>query len=365
VVLIDSIPYYEPNNYRSIQPTDFVVVDTCEPSTNIIEVCADPYDGISEWDELNNCATKSVIFCEAPDLYVKEIFFDPGCAGLGHTIDIIAVIADTGNVSASAVVDFYYIDYSDTIPISSVVMVTVEAGTDTTEAIASWEVVSDSTDIYVDISYTYPADYNPVNNSSSALFYAPGAIVGVVTDTLGEPIESVLVDGMVYTDSSGYYGITMSSGSYDISFSHVDYRDTIVFDVVVASCDTIWLPVELVPAGCDYVVGDVNGSDSYNGLDITYGVNFFKGGSDPTCIFGSCPIPPCDAFFYCGDVNASCSYNGLDITYGVNFFKGGSDPIPCPDCPPVGGEIVTSLQDREEKPVFIDQSTTEKRKINK
>jgi hypothetical protein len=86
--------------------------------------------------------------------------------------------------------------------------------------------------------------------------------------------------------------------------------------------------------GCDYVPGDVNGSDSYNGLDITYGVNYFKGGSDPLCPFGTCPIPPCDIFYYCGDVNGSCSYNGLDITYGVAYFKGGPGPIPCPDCPP-------------------------------
>ena len=87
--------------------------------------------------------------------------------------------------------------------------------------------------------------------------------------------------------------------------------------------------------GCDYVAGDVNNSDSYNGLDIIYGVNFFKGDSDPLCSLGSCPIPACDQFFYCGDVNASCSYNGLDITYGVNYFKGGSAPISCPDCPPL------------------------------
>ena len=93
--------------------------------------------------------------------------------------------------------------------------------------------------------------------------------------------------------------------------------------------------------GCDYVVGDVNGSDSYNGLDITYGVNYFKGGNDPFCPFGSCPIPPCNTFFYCGDVNGSCSYNGLDITYGVSYFKGGALPMPCGDCPP-SGLIVTS-----------------------
>jgi len=85
-------------------------------------------------------------------------------------------------------------------------------------------------------------------------------------------------------------------------------------------------------AGCDYVVGDVNGSSSYNGLDITYGVAFFKGGAAPLCA----DCPPCNSWNYCGDVNASCSYNGLDITYGVAYFKGGPGPIPCSDCPPNG-----------------------------
>jgi hypothetical protein len=88
-------------------------------------------------------------------------------------------------------------------------------------------------------------------------------------------------------------------------------------------------------SGCEYVVGDVNSSDSYGGLDITYGVSFFKGGNNPMCAFGSCPIPPCDAFYYCGDVNGSCSYNGIDITFGVSYFKGGNAPIPCPYCPPI------------------------------
>jgi hypothetical protein len=85
--------------------------------------------------------------------------------------------------------------------------------------------------------------------------------------------------------------------------------------------------------GCDYVTGDVNGSDSYNGLDITYGVNFFKYGTPvPQCaVCGLCPD-----WHYCGDVNNSCNYNGLDITYGVNYFKYGSPgPQPCADCPPV------------------------------
>ena len=84
-------------------------------------------------------------------------------------------------------------------------------------------------------------------------------------------------------------------------------------------------------AGCDYVVGDVNGSDSYNGLDITYGVAYFKGGTEPMCT----DCPDCAGWWHCGDVNASCSYNGLDITFGVAYFKGGAAPSPCADCPPL------------------------------
>jgi hypothetical protein len=100
--------------------------------------------------------------------------------------------------------------------------------------------------------------------------------------------------------------------------------------------------------GCDYVVGDVNGSDNYNGLDITYGVAFFKGGSEPLC--DECP--PCSGWHYCGDVNGSCNYNGLDITYGVAYFKGGDAPIPCADCPP--DEITSSInRNLEEKETSV------------
>lgn len=107
-------------------------------------------------------------------------------------------------------------------------------------------------------------------------------------------------------------------------------------DIYIESNDPVdsltMIPVSLtVTGGCEYAVGDVNGSESYNGLDITYGVNFFKGGSDPMC--PECGL--CPDWHYCGDVNGSCSYNGLDITYGVNYFKGGAGPIPCADCPPV------------------------------
>ncbi len=82
---------------------------------------------------------------------------------------------------------------------------------------------------------------------------------------------------------------------------------------------------------CEYVVGDANGNDSFNGLDVTYSVAYFKGGPPPPY---SCDCPPHGTWFVAGDVNGSCSFNGLDVTYMVAYFKGGPLPHPCPDCPP-------------------------------
>ncbi|UCE66302.1 MAG: hypothetical protein JSU85_15915 [Candidatus Zixiibacteriota bacterium] len=95
------------------------------------------------------------------------------------------------------------------------------------------------------------------------------------------------------------------------------------------------VPVTFTVSGCDYVVGDVNGSDVYSGFDITYSVAYLKGGPEPLC--DSCECLPHSFFWTCGDVNADCVYNGLDISFGVSYFKyGTTEPMPCPDCPPPG-----------------------------
>jgi hypothetical protein len=85
------------------------------------------------------------------------------------------------------------------------------------------------------------------------------------------------------------------------------------------------------PPGCTYIVGDANNSLSFNGLDVTYSVGYFKGGPPPPY---SCECTPGHTWYVAGDVNASCSFNGLDVTYMVSYFKGGPAVHPCTDCPP-------------------------------
>jgi beta-lactamase superfamily II metal-dependent hydrolase len=89
--------------------------------------------------------------------------------------------------------------------------------------------------------------------------------------------------------------------------------------------------IDTTSGQCEYIVGDINNNGSPNGLDVVFGVNYFKGGPQPEV---SCDCSPHGNLFVAGDVNASCSFNGLDITYFVSFLKGGPSLSPCPDCPP-------------------------------
>ena len=147
------------------------------------------------------------------------------------------------------------------------------------------------------------------------------------------------------------------AGQYGFSSENMGYWHTLAFDLSSYAGHTIWFRIDFAsgedneyfgfylddvyfltypePRGCAYIVGDINASGRYNGLDITYGVAFFQGGSSPHCPFGSCQLSPCNSFYYCGDINGSCSYNGLDITYGVAYLKGGNAPVPCGACPPL------------------------------
>lgn len=196
-----------------------------------------------------------------------------------------------------------------------------------------------------------------------------GVIAGTVRDEISDPIESVYVEirtttfslagadeahsvnidnlakkdkpegGMIldvidslYTDENGYFEATVDTGTYDLFFSHEGFNDTLITGIAVTRGDSTVLPdIVLISSGCPYVVGDVNNNNSFNGLDVTYGVAYFKGGPPPPY---SCECTPGYTWYVSGDVNASCSYNGLDITYAVAYFKGGPAPQPCPDCPP-------------------------------
>jgi len=109
--------------------------------------------------------------------------------------------------------------------------------------------------------------------------------------------------------------------------------------------------------GCVYMPGDINNNGDANGVDVTYGVNYFKGFGPPSPIDCGTPVGPCpeaSPFYAAGDVNANCVFNGVDITYYVNYLKGIGPPLTfCQDCPPAAlaapGQINPAIQPSKAK----------------
>ena len=86
---------------------------------------------------------------------------------------------------------------------------------------------------------------------------------------------------------------------------------------------------------CAYVPGDVNTSGNANGLDVTFMVNYFRGGDAPRVECPACGIYGQNMIYPQGDVNGSCSWNGIDVSYFVNYLKGiGPQLTYCASCPP-------------------------------
>jgi hypothetical protein len=103
------------------------------------------------------------------------------------------------------------------------------------------------------------------------------------------------------------------------------------YSVVAAGGESVSL-FSLRYSGCDYVPGDINNNGSFNGIDVLYAVNYFKGGSVPPF---SCPCYPYNRLYPAGDVNGNCVFNGIDILYMVRYFgPGGIYLTPCHDCLP-------------------------------
>lgn len=98
-----------------------------------------------------------------------------------------------------------------------------------------------------------------------------------------------------------------------------------------------WVGAPTGPIGCAYTPGDINGNGTANGIDVVYGVNYFKGGSHPPIdCYPVCQSEP-NPFFAAGDVNGNCAFNGIDITFFVRYLKGQVPSLlSCTDCPPAG-----------------------------
>jgi len=173
----------------------------------------------------------------------------------------------------------------------------------------------------------------------------PGTISGIVHETDGTtPIADVIVEtfddvntlvAVDTTNGAGTYQASVAPGTYREHFSKPDYSDVDLLGITVASDSTTNVAVTMTPAsGCQYIPGDINGNGFANGIDVTFGVTFFKGGNAPPDTCFDCPSAG-QTLLAAGDVNGNCSFNGIDITYYVAYLKAIQPSLQwCEDCPP-------------------------------
>jgi len=161
----------------------------------------------------------------------------------------------------------------------------------------------------------------------------PGSIAGVVAnDTLGI-IEGVHVaaegtDIYDITDEDGEYLLgNLDYGVYNISYSCLGYRDTLLENIEVTPGDIT--TQNAVLNRYSYLVGDVNmylgcWPPTVIGSDVIYLVNKIRGyDSSIPCLI--------DDFWVSADVNGDCSVIGSDVTRLINYFKGISTVVYCPN----------------------------------
>jgi hypothetical protein len=127
------------------------------------------------------------------------------------------------------------------------------------------------------------------------------------------------------------------------------YTGSVIFNTneLGATIHTIPVTFNVGGAGaCVYVPGDINSNGSGNGIDVTYGVSYLKGGTPPPDTCFDCPNP--GAFLLAAmDVNGNCMANGIDITYFVAYLKGLQPALLyCDQCPPARMAAPGQGQDR-------------------
>jgi hypothetical protein len=135
------------------------------------------------------------------------------------------------------------------------------------------------------------------------------------------------------SSAQGLFDFALLPGIYHLTFIKTGYRDTVLNNINIVDAETT--AVSMHPQwinNCHYHPGDINGNNIFNGIDVVYGVRYFKGGPPPPY---SCECTPGSTWYVAGDVNWSCSFSGLDIAYMVRYQgHGGPNISACPCCPP-------------------------------
>jgi hypothetical protein len=271
--------------------------------------------------------------------------------GVFHSPNANCPIADWTNQSMEAFAfvgyprdpEYFFWTNGDTVPLCTYIMETcfdtLLAGQTITPFMEGW--LPPNVDLRLLWGFVNGVDWvAPVTTYPFVQFLSSsevGYIQGHVFNESSDPIGGALVraEGTLRvdtTDIDGKFDLDwLLPGSYNLIFAMAGYFDRTIMGTTALAGDTTFVDITMFHSGaCIFTAGDINGDRAANGIDVVYGVSYFKGGNRPPQV---CDCPPHGSVFVSGDVNGNCQFDGLDIAYFVNYLKGfGPAPLGCPDC---------------------------------
>jgi hypothetical protein len=169
--------------------------------------------------------------------------------------------------------------------------------------------------------------------------------IGWDPPSYGTPISNYIWSYEINGSLDSIRGNSPSDARFDSSVTLLNHGDWALFFIKAISIyndtSSIAYSDTAFSNTCRYISGDLNGDGTTNGIDVAFGVNYFKGScaAPPVNCHPTCPDEP-DPFYAARDVNGNCAFSGIDITYFVRYLKGRVPSLLyCADCPP-GGYIM-------------------------
>jgi hypothetical protein len=253
-----------------LAPNDYFTVSIPQqwsssvPGVHVLRARAD-YDGeVTEYTELNNTATRSIVVGQSANLYFAQFTISDTIPVPGDTITISTVIGNNGDEDATAKVTLYYVnDMADTIEIANQTATFLNNANKPLGFL--WKVTDASTTIVGRITNANPIEYtyddNNINRRIGALQLAVStASETCIGDSNGTARVSVSggVAPFVYSWSNGRNDslITVKAGTYRVTVYDAQGSSAIAAAIVPVIPDNQAPLIFNMPSDITYVASN-------------------------------------------------------------------------------------------------------------
>ncbi|SDD76237.1 Serine protease, subtilase family, partial [Algoriphagus faecimaris] len=248
-----------------------------EAIVDVLEVQPDP-------DRRNNSAVRNIFVGDAPNLRFAGLLFSNDCPESGEEITVTAKVVNEGDVGTNATLKFYY-KSGEVLDLFSEESISVDPR-DTIEVSVPLILLSNTFNIYAELSGANPIEFNDLDNTIEQSFCQELAQFGLSTSVIGQGIVQREPNLNFYNEGSEVKltaipaeGWSFDQWSGDISGSQNPYQLTInqESNVVAEFSENYRIRLKVTNESCFEAADGRLEVDIFAGL-APYTVEWYKNG---------------------------------------------------------------------------------------